>query len=237
MQKSLAALSMIAFWWFLAHGTVVQASTSEVDASFAQDWEFLYVKDGIKVYKKDFPGSSIVGFKGEMDLDTSLDRVFTVLSDLNYRRLWVDRLKDVEAIRAYPGGQGFVEYYRMAMPWPISDRDFVISTRITYDPIKKTMQSITNSIEDPTKPVLPGVVRGTTHGTQIVLTPLAPGKTHLSFALHGDPNGYFPSWLINLIQRNWPYNTLSMVRNALFDKNINVIVCKEYYQLVNRPAH
>ena len=47
------------------------------------------------------------------------------------------------------------------------------------------------------------------------LTPLPGGRTRVEVEIPTDPRGAMPVWIVNLIQRTWPRDTLVGIRNQL----------------------
>ena len=68
----------------------------------AQAWELYDEDDGVKSYRKNVPGSSVVAFKGETIINSSVEKVFGVLADNKRRTDWVDRLKHSRVIEKRP---------------------------------------------------------------------------------------------------------------------------------------
>ena len=72
------------------------------------------------------------------------------------------------------------------------------------------------SVEDQTKPVDDCCVRAQAYGTYYRFEAI-PGenKTKVEVEVHTNPKGMLPSWLVNMIQKNWPKKTLNgLIREA-----------------------
>ena len=62
-------------------------------------------------------------------------------------------------------------------------------------------------------------VRGATAADLPEASATKATTTKVDMVGHVDPSGNFPAWLVNLIQHNFPYNTLSsFVREARLGK-------------------
>ena len=55
---------------------------------------------------------------------------------------------------------------------------------------------------------------GVTSHVPIAASPFGKpnGKTRIMVEVITDPKGSLPAWLINLIQKDWPYNTISALK-------------------------
>ena len=52
------------------------------------------------------------------------------------------------------------------------------------------------------------------------LRPLGPNKTDLTIEVLMDPKGYLPSWFVNIVQRDYPIDTLTALRRQTSKRNI-----------------
>ena len=181
----------------------------------APTWEHLYNDDGISVSRQEIPGSDVCAFRGVGDVDAPVEKVLTLVRDISHARDWIDRVVDIKMIRE-PNKLERILYYRIALPWPLRDRDFVYKTTLAFDPATKSIAYTAQSVTDPAMPEQDGVVRGEIFKSTIVITALDGGKrTHAIGEAHADPRGSIPKWVVNLIQKKWPYNTFTNVREAV----------------------
>ena len=66
------------------------------------------------------------------------------------------------------------------------------------------MKSVDDALGPPTKGV-----RATLHGSNFILTPREDGRTDIEVDIFIDPKGRVPAFLVNILQRYWPYNTIT----------------------------
>ena len=45
------------------------------------------------------------------------------------------------------------------------------------------------------------------------MKPLSKETTKVEVVIHVDPRGAIPKWLVNFIQKNWPYKFLKRIEN------------------------
>ena len=75
------------------------------------------------------------------------------------------------------------------------------------------VELVMTSCEHPKAPPTVGV-RADLMRSAYRLEPLGAGKTRFSVEIHTDPKGSIPTWLVNMLQKSWPLETLSAVRRV-----------------------
>jgi hypothetical protein len=181
---------------------------------FAEDWSKINEEDGIKVFKKEVKGSSLVAFKGDGIIDAPIRVVLGVIVDNAHRTEWVDRLKTSTILHQY-SSYDFVVYQHFGLPVLMSDRDYVY--RATgYTTAKGQVVVEMSSVEHKNAPASVGV-RAKLVNSRYVLTPVGKNelKTRISVEIQTDPKGWLPAWLVNTIQKSWPLKTLRGIRGQV----------------------
>jgi len=170
-------------------------------------WEKVDERNGIKSYGKTVKGSPIMAFKGEAIIPAPLEKLLTVLLDNKHRTDWVDRLKTSQFLENKTK-YNYVLHQEFHVPFPFTNRDFVYRGKATRVP--GTNKVILKLHSEPHKGD-PGVkgVRAKLYHSAYTLTPMGKNKTKLEVEIHSDPKGWLPKWLVNMIQKSWPYKTLS----------------------------
>jgi hypothetical protein len=175
-------------------------------------WEKIDEEDGIKVFRKEVPGSPLVAFRGEAMVSAPIEKLLWVLADNAHRTDWVDRLKKSVVLQTN-GSYEYIVYQHFGLPFPISDRDYVYRGRATRDKNGVVTLDIA-SVTHPKAPATVGV-RANLIGSRYVLTPKGPEKTYVVVEIHTDPKGAIPTWLVNLIQKSWPMKTMQGLRSQV----------------------
>ncbi len=178
-------------------------------ASTFKGWDKIKEKSGVTVYGQKMAGSKVYSFGGQTVINATVQTVFNVLMDQRYRKEWVDRLnysKTLSAKSAYD----YVLYQEFALPWPVSNRDFVYHGKAYKYDLGRVHLDMT-SVEASNSPNTTGV-RALLHKSFYILTDLGHGKTRIEVGINSDPKGLIPGWLANLIQRSWPLKTLKGIR-------------------------
>lgn len=181
-------------------------------ASINPKWMPIEDKDGIAVYKTEVSGTKVVGFRGETTVYASAEKVMHVLLDNDHRKDWVDRLK-VSKVLEQTGPFEYVIYQEFNLPWPMKNRDFVYRGRAVRDSEGRVVLTL-RSEEHKDAPKSAGV-RAELKESKYIITPIGKYKCKLEVEILSDPKGAIPSWLVNLIQKNWPSKTLSSIKNQV----------------------
>jgi len=192
MTRFSFACSVFFFSWLLA------------TSSFA--WDLEVESDGIKVYTQEIPGSSFKAFRGDMTLQTSLKSLAAHLMDAESMDDWLHDCSKSELVSRLDGNE-FIVYQEAHAPWPVSNRDYLLHSKIEQEPqTKVVLMSFT------------AVVEGDTTGDECVrvtelngfwrLTPLSNGYVYIEYETHADPGGALPAWLANSFVVDQPLNTL-----------------------------
>src|SRR5690348_6507289 len=102
MSKALLNVGLTAGFVFLCEVSAI-ASLSEVqDSRVSHDeivWEKIDETDGIKVYRREIPGSDLLQFKGDAIVDAPLSKVASVLFDANRAKEWMPDLVSSRIVR------------------------------------------------------------------------------------------------------------------------------------------
>lgn len=184
----------------------------------ADEWALARDKNEIRVYTKPVAGSELNAVRGVTTVESSLGKLVTLIRDPSLRPLWDNFCGDTYLFKEISAEEELV-YLHSKMPWPVSDRDMVNRVTWQQDPesLVVTMRSVA------TRDLL-GPVRGRVRVTQAVndwqLTPLAGGLVEISTTVHLDPAGPLPSWLINSLSIESPYDVLKQLKTLVNDEKI-----------------
>lgn len=183
----------------------------------AQQWKSIGDIDGVAVWKKEVEGSSLMAFRGVLTADVTIGQLMAVFVTPQRRKDWVAKHVDSHNLES---GPGFQEYWiQFNAPFPVSDRDYVLRSDGHADPEKKVYTCKIKSVERADAPVNDCCVRAQLNGTYYRFEALPGGKTRLTVEVHTDPRGMLPAWVVNMIQKKWPSDTLNgLVREAKKEK-------------------
>ena len=110
-------------------------------AGVDDDWEYLYTKDGIDVFRKSITGTSAHAFKGFGFVDARLEVIGTVLRDIEAYPRWVARCKETRLLQDIDFNTK-VFYSVVDAPPPFKDRDMVMENDTVYHVEKGTAEIV-----------------------------------------------------------------------------------------------
>jgi hypothetical protein len=172
-------------------------------------WEQIRDEDGVLVWRKEIPGSPVVAFRGEGDIDAPIVVVASILMDLEHSNEWISRLVEARVLERRADGE-YLTYSHLGAPFIVSDRDFVNLVDIDFAPPDRIKFNV-HSVEDPKGPVT-RFVRGKMLHSSFELDREAPDRTHVRCEIHADPMGDVPKWVVNHFQKGWAYTTITQLR-------------------------
>jgi hypothetical protein len=184
----------------------------------ASEWTLARDKSDIRVYTKPVTGSALNAVRGVTTVKSSLGKLVTLIRDPSLRPRWDSFCGDSYLFKQISSEEELV-YLHSKMPWPVSDRDMLNRVVWQQNPesLVVTMHSVaTSDLLSPIK----GRVRVTRAVNDWTLTPIAGGFVEISTTVHLDPAGPLPSWLLNSLSIESPYDVLKRLKTLVGDKNI-----------------
>ena len=195
---------------FVLIATFVLSFSSGAQAA----WDPVGVTAGVKVERKTMPESALFAFRGEGVFDVPIGLLISVLKDADIAVEWVDLMTEHTVLRNAGENKNLI-YESYGLPWPISDRDYVMVETYGYDAASKVFTIDYESVEDSAKPPVKELVRAMAYRTFWRLTVVDSDTTKIEVEVFTDPKGSLPAWLINMIQKDWPWKTIDgLVKRA-----------------------
>ena len=185
-------------------------------------WELKEEKDDIKIFSADrHEETGIVPIKANTIFDDSLPKILSVLATTERKHEWIPNLLNAYTVEKKSKYER-VEYTLYDSPWPFYDRAFVISTKGRYNKEDNTIFIDIKSVDHEKAPLNPDYVRGKTYIGSIYMKGLAPNKTFFEITLLTDFKGNIPTWIINMVQRKWPYKMFRNIKTQLTKEDIKI---------------
>lgn len=185
---------------------------------FAQQdtgWVLKKDKNGIEVYTKSSPNSEYKSIKAITTFNTPLKTILNVITDADSHSKWINNCTRSELFRSF-GDSAIIFYEYYHLPWPASDRDIVVETKIRYeDPKSITLISKGNPGYIAAKD---GVVRIPEFSGTWTLSLQHDGSIRGIYIATINPGGYLPAWLVNMFITNGPYDSFVNMKKALTGK-------------------
>jgi hypothetical protein len=173
------------------------------------------------VYTKVIAGQSIKAVKAVTTLDVPLETLLTVLADPELVPEWIPVIGNAELLQdTNPSGISVV-YMVTKFPWPVKNRDAVVSTVIKYEEETQTVTMVSSGLPGYVEEK-DGIIRTQTTYTKWEIYPQGKGKLHVEIITHSDPLGHFPKWMMNIIVKRTPktmFNKLTKTLDAEQERN------------------
>jgi START domain len=207
--------------------TLALSGVAHADTPSAPKWEMFDEEDGIRMYRRDVPGSSIVALRGEGFVEAPIARVASVLADRKRSVEWIDRLVKTKVLRQLSDTES-INWNHIKTPTPLKDRDFVFKSMITTDPAQKKVLFSYYSVKDALAPETDDYVRGSFKAGKFELTMATRTNkdgtktrgTIVNAEVEVDPAGSVPTFIVNMVQKSWPHKTLTALRRQVAKPDI-----------------
>ncbi len=179
----------------------------------AKPWKFKHEKSDIKVFYKN-DGSGIYDLKLVTNLDGySMEAVAAILMDVEAYTQWV--YKTSESWRVRTVSETEMVYYNVSdFPWPMADRDVILTSKISYNSDSKTLIS-------GSKATSTGVdkrddrVRMDLVDVKWTCIEKSDGKIEIEYTLKSDPGGLLPDWAVNMALDFGPVETMKAFKKKI----------------------
>ena len=176
----------------------------------AQSWVFVKEKEGIRLFTRKEPNSSVKSFKGDVYLHTQIEKVYSLITNVKNFDWWDDDISEIKVLQ-YEKDKVIQYYLIYDVPWPIADRDLVVDSHITIDLATGTIsveaRSLLNVI-----PEKPNLIRIKKYWQKWTLVPVEKNLVHLILEGSVDPAGSVPAWLSNMVITETPLKVIRSVK-------------------------
>jgi hypothetical protein len=169
-------------------------------------WELKRQQNGVRIYLRKTGDSPVLQVRAVKKMKTSLSALVALIKDSRGRQRWIYRNKTAKTLEAR-GDFEWINYKEMDAPWPVSNRDMIVHSKLTQDP--KTYAIRMDAIGLPAfLPEKKGVVRVPKIITSWKFVPQKDGMVEVSFELAIELGGKLPAWLVNTSIDRGPYETI-----------------------------
>ena len=173
-------------------------------------WRVVKVKDAITLEQADSGDPRAPWGMGEGEIAAPIDRVIAHLLDFEGAKKVVPRLGEVRVLERRSNMA--VVYQRFDLPWPISDRDWVLDEWWERDGDRFRMQW---NDDDGRAPAARHVVRVSPMRGYWELTATPRGTTLLRYVFLANLGGNLPMSVIEQTVWKEPYQTIAGIRKVL----------------------
>jgi len=201
----------------LVLGLLGAALPLRADGPAPSTWKQVDDDDGIRTWQMSVPGQEVPSFRGQAVIDASADAIRHVIEDVARHPEWMEHCVDAKLI-AQTSSDTSIIYNRTGAPWPVWDRDAVLSTRFAWDAAHKVL-TLTFENTDPKRAAVPD---RTVRMPRLIgfyrMEVLGPQQTRVTYQVQADVGGSLPTWLAKRVAKDMPYNTLDRLRARVTGK-------------------
>ncbi len=205
-------------FWFMRHKSLLKAlfimlifTSSDL---MANQWKFEFEKEGIRVYTLNLEDNNLKPFRGEMEIDASVDELLQIIEDVERYPEWCYRTTKVSLAEKL--GDSVVYHYISDTPLIVKNREGWFYNVKEVNPYSGAVVVHMRTFECEA-PVPSGYLRIPWSNGYWQLVPLSPERTRVVFQMHTNPGGYIPSWLTNMLAVDSPYITMNNLRKLIFE--------------------
>lgn len=183
---------------------------------FSQAWEFVKEKDGIYIYTRKEPGSSLKSFKGVTNFYASKENVYNLIGNVKNLDWWDKNVKDIRVL-LYEKDKKAQYYLVYDAPWPVTDRDLCVEAIMNTDPVTY-VRTIHATPLTGVMPKRSDCIRIENYWQSWTLTPTDKGYVHAVLEGHVDPGGIVPDWIYNMVITDTPLKVMRGLKKLLEQK-------------------
>ena len=178
-------------------GTACLASEPSISDPVNADWKLATDSNGVTIYSRPHPGSSLKEFKGMGVIDASSRAVHQVIDDIDAYPTFMPYIAECRLLKR-EGSDSLITYQRFS-PKICCDRDYTLRIREMSWPTAAGL-AYSNNWEPanefgPAKKT--GVVRINICQGAWLLEPDGTKKTHATYSVYTDTGGLIPSFMAN----------------------------------------
>ncbi|MBO3697210.1 hypothetical protein [Roseivirga sp. E12] len=195
--------------WLIAFSIILINTVDTVDSSA---WNLSKEDDGISVYTKTDSKSGLKVFRGVTKVETSLSNLVALMKSIEDGPNWIYNCTEAKVLSADNFWEEYI-YFRNHVRWPFRDRDAVVHMKLDQDPLTGiltiSMKGVPDYIPETKKVVRMPVMEG--------YWQLAPVGDHVivTYQMMSDPGKGIPDFLIRISLIDYPFETLSKLRDRV----------------------
>lgn len=208
MKKNFLALLGIGILLF---PLIVKAETGE--------WNLEKNKEGIRVSTRKSEDSPVKAFQGVTTAVARVDEAVALFENAESACQWIYQCSEFKILEDKSPDEKIV-YFHQDMPWPVADRDVVYHRVRQKDAATGAVTYSLTNLKDAYPEKKAGVRLASLNGKWRFS--LAEGnRVEILYEQHVDPGGNLPTWLVNRLVVEIPFDTLKEFKAFLQHKNPN----------------
>ncbi len=174
-------------------------------------WELKTEKNGVKVYYR--KTTEVYELKLITSIKVPLSGIVTLFDAVDEYSVWGYKVAEARLLKRVSPTEMYY-YSRIDFPWPLSDRDVVLHTKLEQNAHNNTVTSTSVAVSG-WVPEAKDVVRLKKANTKWTLVPGTGGWLYVEYYLNSDPAGNIPDWVINMALDVGPRETIKRMKTIL----------------------
>ena len=184
-----------------------------------QEFKLIKNEDDIQIFKRDVKESNLHEFRAVTKINSSVSSLIALMSDAESFPKWMPSCTEARTIKKRTPFSRY-NYIVNKAPWPMKNRDMIVFSRLTANPLTKSVKIKMKGVKD-YLPEKKGLVRVAELKGFWQFTPMGDGETEVIYQIFTDPGGKVPAMLVNTKSGEMPFITI---------KNMKKIIMEEKYQ-------
>ena len=178
-----------------------------------ENWQLAQDEDDIRIYTKPNAKTMLKDFKADMVIQASIERVNSHMSTMEDQTKWMYDRKLTKVLDR-PNDRSSIIYSVTNAPWPVMDRDAVISFTYHENNTDEFIRIDVVNVDD-YYPLNNSMVRVPYLKGFWELIKIDDNSTKIIFMNAASPGGDIPDWLADSFVLDMPYHSLNNFRNML----------------------
>lgn len=185
-------------------------------ASAAGKWDLKKDSEGIKIYTADVANSNVKALRAEFITTGTPAKLSAILLDINGQPDWVYSTRSSKLVKRISDRE-LIYYSEKSMPWPVTNRDAVMSLRIEQNILTKVMTVRATTVSNAVA-VKKNIIRVPASTVTWVVTPIDNNRMKVVYEATLDPGGSIPAWIVNMFTTKGPFETFKKLKSILANR-------------------
>jgi hypothetical protein len=174
-------------------------------------WILKNDKDNVKVFYR--KTTDIHEVKLTASIKTTVPGLVQLLSEVDLYPSWGYKVAYSKLLEKVSDTEMYY-YSRIDFPWPLQDRDLIMHTKLTQDPVTKIVTATSTAAPD-YLPVNKDLERIRVANTKWTIIGNLNGWTYVEYYIYSSPGGNIPDWAINLAIDVGPRETIKGIKKLI----------------------
>lgn len=184
----------------------------------APKWEYVEDNDNVRLWKLEVPGQDLPGFRGQTVIDASIDDILAVMLKWQKHTDWMYRCAESKLLKELNDKEALM-YNRTSAPWPVWDRDVIVTTRIQWSADKKHLAVTFHNVDSTLKAPPEHTIRMPRLVGFYKMWEVGPKQTRIMYQVDSDIGGSIPTWLAVRATKDLPHITLVSLKKRVTGKD------------------